>query len=377
MATPGRLRYRGFQPDPFTGRLYGVGGGYSGEIDNSINGSSAYRSSPVQIGSLGDWKLGRAAYDTSLLLRSNKYFAFGTGMPFGPGYQARSSPVQIGGEADWTSVQGAVDNSGGGCPCAGIRAGKLFTWGRNNYGQLGLGHQTDLSSPVQVGSETDWTCISVGNSGMAGIRSGKIFVWGINWYANCGVSSATNSFSSPVQVGAITNWTSVSTAAWGLHALRDGKLYGWGYNGTGEIGIGTNDNSEHDTPTQVGTFDDWIVVEHGQMSCYGIRKPGRLYAWGWNNIGQLGLDNQVSYSSPVQIGSGKDWSRVSAGGYTGGAGFTAAIRSGKLYGWGYNWNGQLGFGNNVSPSSPVQVGSETDWLDVSCGHGHVLAIRHT
>ena len=38
----------------------------------------------------------------------------------------------------------------------------LFTWGRNNRGQLGIGNTLDRSSPVQVGALTNWAQVSAG-----------------------------------------------------------------------------------------------------------------------------------------------------------------------------------------------------------------------
>ena len=35
----------------------------------------------------------------------------------------------------------------------------LWAWGHDNYGQLGLGHTEQVSSPVQVGSDTDWKSV--------------------------------------------------------------------------------------------------------------------------------------------------------------------------------------------------------------------------
>ena len=46
-----------------------------------------------------------------------------------------------------------------------------------------------------------------------------------------------------------------------------------------------------------------------------------------------------------------------------------------MWGWGKNIEGQLGFGDTISISSPVQLGVDTDWWKVSCGKSHVMATR--
>ena len=42
--------------------------------------------------------------------------------------------------------------------------GTLWSWGRNNYGQLGQSNLTLRSSPVQVGALTNWYVIGSGSS---------------------------------------------------------------------------------------------------------------------------------------------------------------------------------------------------------------------
>ena len=92
--------------------------------------------------------------------------------------------------------------------------------------------------------------------------------------------------------------------------------------------------------------------------------PGQLWMWGYNNYGGLGTNNTTQYSSPVQVGNDTNWQQISCGRYS-----SFAIKSnGTLWSWGNNWNGQLGHGNTTTISSPLQVGSDTDWYQVTEGH---------
>ena len=50
---------------------------------------------------------------------------------------------------------------------------------------------------------------------------------------------------------------------------------------------------------------------------------------------------------------------------------------GYLYSWGLNSSGRLGLGDIVNRSSPVQVGTDTDWASVSGGGSHTHAIKTT
>ena len=94
-----------------------------------------------------------------------------------------------------------------------------------------------------------------------------------------------------------------------------------------------------------------------------------LYAWGLNDEGQLGLNDLITRSSPVQVGS-LSWTSVSAG-----RNHTMAIRSDNtLWAWGSNSEGQLGQNNLTTRSSPVQVGTSS-WTSVSAGGTHTMAIN--
>jgi alpha-tubulin suppressor-like RCC1 family protein len=50
------------------------------------------------------------------------------------------------------------------------------------------------------------------------------------------------------------------------------------------------------------------------------------------------------------------------------SGFTASVKTdGTLWTWGLNTSGQLGLGDALNRSSPVQVGALTSWYEVSSG----------
>jgi alpha-tubulin suppressor-like RCC1 family protein len=87
-----------------------------------------------------------------------------------------------------------------------------------------------------------------------------------------------------------------------------------------------------------------------------------MWSWGNGGYGSLGHNDQISRSSPTQIGALTTWSRASSG-YS-----SAAVKTdGTLWAWGNNATGRLGDGTTIRRSSPVQIGSGTDWVDVACG----------
>jgi alpha-tubulin suppressor-like RCC1 family protein len=95
------------------------------------------------------------------------------------------------------------------------------------------------------------------------------------------------------------------------------------------------------------------------------------WAWGANGNGSLGDGTTTAASSPEQIGSETDWAQLS-----GGTDHTMAIKTdGTLWGWGSNLFGQLGDGTPTDQHSPEQIGTDTTWKYVSAGWYFTLAIK--
>ena len=88
------------------------------------------------------------------------------------------------------------------------------------------------------------------------------------------------------------------------------------------------------------------------------KTDGTLWGWGYNYYGSIGDGSTTDRSSPVQIGSLTDWKLVGSNSYTP----TAIKTDGTLWSWGRGGTGNLGDGTTANRSSPVQVGSDTDWV---------------
>ena len=114
----------------------------------------------------------------------------------------------------------------------------LWTWGYNAYGQLGNGNVTLYSSPIQVGTLTNWKQVAGGDYHTAAIKTdGTLWTWGYNLYGQLGnnTSSTTVFYSSPIQVGSLTNWKQVAGGQYHTAAITtDGTLWTWGYNAYGQ-----------------------------------------------------------------------------------------------------------------------------------------------
>jgi len=337
----------------------------------------------------------------------------------------KSSPIQVGALTDWSDISFGESYS-----LAVKKDGTLWAWGNNSYGQLGDGTITARSSPVQIGTLTNWAKVAAGAyqsfltltpASFAIKTDGTLWSWGSGLQGNLGDGTSTTK-SSPVQIGTGTNWSYVvSGGACGFAIKTDGTMWSWGDNSYGKLGLGAGDTTARSSPTQIGTLTTWTKVVAGGFHTAAIKNDGTLWTWGRNTAGQLGDFSTVDKQSPIQVGSFL-WSNVTAGyshtigiqtdssmwawgGNTAGAlglslpniqparvmapyserfrkvfaggNHTLAIKiNGTLWGWGVNSNGQLGRGSLVASSSPVQIGTLTTWKDLGCGYQHSLMLRN-
>jgi alpha-tubulin suppressor-like RCC1 family protein len=284
---------------------------------------------------------------------------------------ARSSPVQtISGGTNWKQI------SATGSVAAGIKTdGSLWLWGVGANGRLGTDSNIYRSSPVQtITSGTNWQLAAPGAIHSTAIKTdGSLWTWGRNNYGQLGTNTTVDR-SSPVQtISSGTNWKSVGATLHNVAIKTDGTLWTWGFNTYGQLG--NNNTLNASSPVQtlaVGT--NWKTLSAGRYHSAAIKTDGSLWLWGCGFGGALGANNNVDRSSPVQtISSGTNWKQVSISRY-----HSAAIKTdGSLWLWGRATAGLLGTDNNtIGRSSPVQtVSAVTNWRYVELGYSHSTAIK--
>jgi len=236
----------------------------------------------------------------------------------------------------------------------------------NGQGYLGQNDLVARSSPVQVGSDTNWSDVVGGRLHWIAIKTdGTLWACGENGRLGSDGRLGDNTSidrSSPVQIGSLTNWSGISSSRYHNLAFNSsGELYAWGNDGTGSLGINSS-GADRSSPVQIGALTNWNgFVAAGPSLSLAVKSDGTLWVWGSAQSGALGTNNTtVSRSSPVQLGSLTNWSSGTAS-----ATSCAAVKTdGTLWAWGEN-AGNLGQNDTVSRSSPVQVGSESSWTNVS------------
>ena len=292
----------------------------------------------------------------------------------------RSSPVQIGTETNWAWVGAGSNHS------LGVKTnGTLWSWGRGGQGEGGRNTNTNVSSPVQVGTLTNWLKVQGGGYYSMAIKTdGSLWGWGFNDYGQVGNMSATTR-SSPVQIGTLTDWLNIHAGkdAGGLSngstlAIKtNGTLWTWGRNNFGQNAQGETLISARSSPVQIGTNTYFASGSFGQQHGVALLNDGTLASWGLESTSVLGqfLTFGTNRSSPSQVGDfNTSWGTSAV--VSVGASYTMVAKTdGTLWGWGLNTNGQLGTGNTVNQSSPVQIGTLNKWKSVACGASHTIAFK--
>ena len=133
-----------------------------------------------------------------------------------------STPQQVGALITWSKV------STGDISSMAIKTdGTLWVWGANTSGKLGLGNTTGYSSPKQVGSLTNWSLVSCGgsNNSSAIKTDGTLWSWGRSNLGQLGLGNITD-YSSPKQIGSSATWSTPESGRLSLAAMIDSKELG-------------------------------------------------------------------------------------------------------------------------------------------------------
>lgn len=278
--------------------------------------------------------------------------------------------------------------TGGAQTCATQPDGSLWCWGSNGYGQLGIGTTAAQTSPMQVLAPSGGNAVAEVSAGQnhtcLRMNNGSLFCWGRNDSGQLGDGNTTQRVSRAYV--STLGYTVVEVSAGYDHTCArttGGKLFCWGSNARGQLGIGT-DPSPRTTPTLVTLPGNAVAAEvtTGTYFTCARSTDGSLYCWGDNTFGQLGLGDLTQRTSPVQVPLAIQKSppifppvAVKFAGVSAGERHTCAMSTDhKLWCWGYGSYGQLGNGTSGYSTSPQQVtvlGANVAQL--SAGHYHTCA----
>lgn len=293
----------------------------------------------------------------------------------GAGLPNNFAPVMVDDTGVLSGKEMAFMAAGGEHSLAVSSGGLVFAWGNNQYGQLGQGTtSTSINLPVAVtgllaGKHID--AVSAGSKHSIALKkdTGELYAWGYNFDGELGDGTNTNR-NAPVAVTGLGGVVIVAVDCGWRHNLavtNDGKLYAWGDGDDGQLGNGGTAGSN--VPLLVsGPWGTKKIVSASAGSSHSLAldEDGKVYAWGQNSDGQLGLGDLTDRLSPVQVTGvlvGQDVHRVEAG-----ATFSLAqTHDNKVFSWGSNGDAQL-----AHPTEPNTFTPQEAILSAALSGGRVI-----
>ena len=338
---------------------------------------------------------------------------------------------------------------GNGFSCVLLSDRTVKCWGKNEYGQLGLDHTlitgVEDSQTINFGTLEGVLDLSVGhNHSCVLLVSGKTKCWGRNEFGQLGVGTTTNHGTSAGSMAALleinfgSNKKAIQIAAGystTCAVLEDGSSRCWGFNINGVAGQGNQDlmyspsalNLNLGTGTTVRSIDSngvnaCAILTNGQVKCWGtatahgqgvpqtlgilggqmgdalpyvklgtanvldpmkivsgslhscaLMYNGLVKCWGANSYGQLGMNIPGGYKGLVasdmgenlpflEFGGSKYVRDIASGGF-GSNSTCALLTNGEMKCWGRNLEGQLGISQRAAPKDII--GDDADEVSAS------------
>lgn len=276
--------------------------------------------------------------------------------------------------------------------------GTIFSWGWNDYGQLGNNNFTNSNVPISIyqsGVLSGKKPVKIYSGYYISSTitdEGKCYTWGYNYYGELGNGFSGESYNkfTPISVSQSNlNGKSLKTISTGsYHSLiltNDGLIFTFGDNTYGQLGTGSSGALAFSSmPVQVNNSifngKSIVTVAGGEYHSIALANDGTLYSWGNNYYGQLGNGTNTNSSIPVTVSTsgilnGKKIVAIAAGEYHN----LALSSDGLVYAWGNNYYGQLGNGTNTNSNIPVAVSTSgvlngKKIVAIAAGSYHSLAL---
>jgi alpha-tubulin suppressor-like RCC1 family protein len=321
-------------------------------------------------------------------------------------------------DSDWASISAGSQHS-----FAVKRNGDLYSWGSNAWGQLGNGNGGAGKGgyekyPVKIGNKKWKQVMCVTTRSSAGIdENGDLYTWGANQFGQLGIGMPAK----PVDDAYVTEprkveidgepnikWVTVTGGNNTVYAISQaegedvedgvGYLWSWGSNRYSQIGRdgaddltgGLFNSNTHPIDTRPGKVENangtlWrqVSVLPGTAHVLAIDEEGHLWAWGDNRYGQIGNGEEsdaVEIPTLIVIGeyvidgethdfSNAKWLSVSTAYGVEGQGVTpggvamavmeddgeSGAYNGSLWAWGDNSSGLLGLGSSGNVQTRPQL----------------------
>jgi alpha-tubulin suppressor-like RCC1 family protein/subtilisin family serine protease len=279
------------------------GGGQLGFTEQFISN----RSRPVQVPGVSGVVAIAAGGGHSLALKGDgtvwAWGANGSGQVGNGSYTERSpDAAQVAGLSNVKAV-----SAGGAYSLAVKHDGTVWGWGANYYGNthtgvLGLpSNSFGTPTPVQIGGITNVAEVAAGGTHVVALKNdGTVWTWGGDQFGQLGDGGSTGPGGTTPRQISLANVAAVSAGFEHALALRtDGTVWAWGHNVGGTLGDGTT--TDRNAPVQVTLDAAATGIDAGPQHSAAVMADGSVRAWGTNGSGRLGDRTRVDRAVPVRV----------------------------------------------------------------------------
>ncbi|EDV27643.1 uncharacterized protein TRIADDRAFT_21647, partial [Trichoplax adhaerens] len=261
--------------------------------------------------------------------------------------------------------------------------GKVYSWGLGKYGILGQGNLRSRFAPLKIASfkssnVIDISCHELHAAAVTSVtNTGSVYSFGDNSNSQLGVGD-TEPYAEPQLVTVLNDENIIKVACGKYHSAAlsaKGNLFLWGLGDDGQLGLGNYNLSTEPTILHIGEKKAKVMdVACGDLHTCILTVGGLVYAFGSNIYGQIAAPSMNKFHLPYRISfnTSKRFVSVSCGSF-----HSAAItENGKLYAWGLETDGRLGLGDCKQRSSPTEVEGFRDKKigRIACGSKHTAAL---
>jgi alpha-tubulin suppressor-like RCC1 family protein len=268
--------------------------------------------------------------------------------------------------------------------CDGPKS-QIYTWGFNQYGQLGLGDEENAGTPTMIDSLPDTLEISDISCGIDQTailsRSGQLFTWGRGQDARLGHGSSGGvNETAPRLVDELSGKRVVSVSNGFMHmacVTDDGAVYTWGKGTYSQLGHDGKGEYPQRVESLLENGVKCVKVACGRYHTVALTDDGKCYAWGGYKSGETGTGHKKTCRSPspvIDLPSDDPVVDVVCG-----QAFTMFLtKKGSVYSCGSNDQGQTGHGGAREryQLTPTKIMKLTNIVSLAAGHFHSIAVNN-
>lgn len=281
---------RGSSGDAEVNNDYGI---FFGDRDFTTPALEYYNATPVQVAGVSDVKMISAGlHHTLALTGTGTVYSWGSNdfgqLGFGTDGTIEESAALVKDPSGTGTLSNiAYIEAGDGQSYAVATDGTLYVWGLNSNGQLGLNDTTDRNLPVVSGTLSNVVSAKAGaQNGMALTVGQAVYTWGENFAGQLGNGSTSGSAPTPTLI-AENGYEEIEMGGGSLFVIdADGTSKSWGLNPLAQLGVGTSSVTSSATPLTVGE-SEFVGISSASQSAIGIDINGKVFAWGQNDRAQL------------------------------------------------------------------------------------------